>query len=62
MNFAELKEEVLSVEHEGITYQKTIYKNATTITGVTDEQYPEYSETQKYLHGDNVIVPELKSI
>lgn len=62
MNFVDLQKETLSVAHNAKSYYKTFYKGAISITGVVDEDYPQYSPTEEYVVGDMVIVPELKSI
>lgn len=62
MNFVDLERELLTVKHEGVTYTKEIFKNVTTITGVTDEAYPAYNPATGYTTGQFCIVPELKSI
>lgn len=62
MNFVDLQKETLSVAHNGENHYKSFYKGAISITGVTDETYPEYDQNGEYLLGDKVIVPELKSI
>jgi hypothetical protein len=62
MNFVDLKTEILSVEHNGITYTKTIYKSAASITGAADENHPIWDANTNFKIGDFCIVPELKSI
>jgi len=52
----------LSVTYDGITYAKEYYKSHTLLTGVVDENYPNWSTSTTYGLGDYVIVPELKRI
>ena len=63
MKFVNPPTEVLSVtDSNGNTYKKTIYKQFNSLTGVTDENYPDYDSSSNYNTGDYVIVPDLKTI
>lgn len=62
MRYADPITQVLNVVDNGNTYSIKCYKPATTITGVVDENHPNYSATQTYNIGDFVIVPGLKRI
>jgi len=61
MYICDLKKETLSVVKDGITYTKTFYKMG-TVTGVTNESHPNYTDAATFGLGDYCIVPELKSI
>ena len=62
MNFVDLKRETLSIIHNGVTYSKELYTSATSVTGITNENYPNWNVSTTYTVGSYVIVPELKSI
>ena len=52
----------LVATNDDVKYKKLIYIPFTSITGVTDESYPNYDSTANYNTGDYVILPELKTI
>jgi len=62
VKFAEPLTQELSVTRDNQTYTKTIYKAPIILNGVTDEDYPIYSDDDTYNIGDYVIVDELKTI
>lgn len=62
MKYAKPLTETLSVTNAGTTYSFEVFKVPTTITGVVDEDYPEYSPDATYNAGEYLIVPELKRI
>ncbi|BAF69591.1 DUF2460 domain-containing protein [Nitratiruptor sp. SB155-2] len=62
MRYVQPRTTTLSVTDNGYTYTKTVYEAPTTISGVTDETYPNYDPGATYNLGEYVIVPELKTI
>ena len=62
MKYVEPLTEKLTVTKDGNTFEKTIYKKFTSLSGVTDEDYPIYDDSATYNTGDYVIVDELKTI
>jgi len=62
MKFAVPLTKELSIERDGFTYKKVVYNPPLSLNGVTDEDYPIYSDDDTYNTGDYVIVPELKTI
>ena len=62
MNFVDLKRENLTVTYNDVTYTKEMYKTATSITGVVDEDHNNWDVATNYTVGQYCIVPELKSI
>jgi len=62
MKFVSPFTQKLSIEHNGMLYEKTIYEPPLSLSGVVDENYPNYYPAATYNTGDYVIVPELKTI
>jgi len=62
MIYVDPKRETISAVYGEKTYSFQIYKPYKTISGVADENYPEWKETVSYSPGDFVIVPPLKRI
>ena len=62
MKYAPLEKTVLSIENNDITYTKECYLTPLVISGVIDEDYPNYDANATYNTGSYVIVPELKTI
>jgi hypothetical protein len=62
MKFAKPLTQELSIINNGVTYKKIVYQPPTSISGVVDEDYPDYDSSATYNTGDYVIVPELKTI
>jgi len=62
MKYANPKTEELNVTKDNVTYKKVIYLHPDILAGVTDEDYPIYSDDDTYNTGDFVIVDELKTI
>ncbi len=62
MRYAVPRESTLSVTDSGVTYTKRCYTIPKSLSGVVDESYPAYDPGATYNTGDQVIVPELKTI
>ena len=62
MNYVKPLENNLSVVYNGITYEVSYYKPPLTLTGITDETYPEWAVGTTYNVGDYVKIDALKKI
>ena len=62
MNYVKPLENNLSVVYNGITYEVSYYKPPLTLTGATDESYPEWAVGTTYNVGDYVKIDALKKI